>query len=52
MNTFGGIVEGKTDFPIINSVLIGYFRSHDIKAQYDENELDMDDFKMEKQIVR
>ena len=30
MNTFGGIVEGKTDFPIINSVLIGYFNKHDI----------------------
>ena len=24
-----------------------YFRSHDIKAQYDEKELDMYDFKME-----
>jgi hypothetical protein len=30
MNTFGGIVEGKTDYPIINSVLIGYFNKHDI----------------------
>ena len=30
MNTFGGIVEGKTDYPIINSVLIGYFNKHNI----------------------
>jgi len=30
MNTFGGIVEGKTDFPIINSVLIGYFNNRNI----------------------
>lgn len=30
MNTFGGIVEGKTDFPIINSVLIGYFNKRNI----------------------
>ena len=32
MNTFGGIVEGKTDYPIINSVLIGYFNKHDLSG--------------------
>ena len=25
MHTFGAIVEGITDFPVINSILIGYF---------------------------
>ena len=30
MNTFGGIVEGITDFSIINSILIGYFNDSKI----------------------
>ncbi|TYQ25624.1 phage tail protein [Pseudanabaena sp. UWO310] len=34
MNTFGGIVEGKTDFPIINSALIGYFNNKKIDINW------------------